>query len=48
MTSTSLAIKAGRARTEAMEIISTSRPSLAKPPLSLAIHMEAMVPEVNR
>ena len=48
MTSTSLAIRAGRARTEDMEIISTSRPSLAKPPLSLAIHIDAIVPEVNR
>ena len=48
MTSTSLAISAGKARAEDMEIISTSKPSLAKPPVSFAIHMDAMVPDVNR
>src|SRR5258706_12076823 len=48
MTSTSLASKAGRARVEDMEIISTSKPSLAKPPVSFAIHMDAMVPDVNK
>jgi hypothetical protein len=31
-----------------MEIISTSNPSLAKPPVSFAIHIEAIVPEVNK
>ena len=31
-----------------MEIISTSNPSLAKPPVSFAIHIDAMVPDVNR
>ena len=48
MTSTSLAIRAGRARVEDMEIISTSSPSLANPPVSFAIHIEAMVPDVNK
>ena len=48
ITSTSLAISAGRARTDDMEIISTSNPSLAKPPVSFAIHSDAMVPEVNK
>ena len=48
MASTSLAISAGRARVEDMEIISTSNPSLAKPPLSFAIHIDAMVPDVNK
>ena len=48
MASTSLAIRAGRARTDDMEIISTSNPSLAKPPLSFAIHIDAMVPDVNK
>jgi hypothetical protein len=31
-----------------MEIISTSNPSLANPPVSFAIHIDAMVPDVNK
>jgi hypothetical protein len=31
-----------------MEIISTSKPSFANAPVSLAIHMDAIVPEVKR
>ena len=48
MRSTSLAISAGKASVEDMEIISTSKPSLAKPPVSFAIHIDAIVPDVNR
>ena len=44
----SLAINAGRARIEDMEIISTSSPSLANPPVSFAIHIDAIVPDVNK
>jgi hypothetical protein len=43
-----LAMSAGNARTDDMEITSTSNPSLAKPPVSFAIHIDAMVPEVNK
>jgi hypothetical protein len=31
-----------------MDITSTSNPSLAKPPVSFAIHIDAMVPEVSK
>src|ERR1043166_4253050 len=48
ITSTSLAMSAGSARTDDMEIISTSNPSFAKPPVSFAIHIDAMVPDVNK
>ena len=41
-------MSAGKARTDDMEIISTSNPSFAKPPVSFAIQSDAMVPEVNK
>jgi hypothetical protein len=41
-------MSAGEARTDYMEITSTANPSLAKPPVSLAIQSDAMVPEVNK
>jgi len=44
--SSSLAISAGIALLDDMEITSTSKPSLANPPISLAIQSEAIVAEV--
>jgi len=47
ITFNSFTSSAGRAKVEDTEIISTSNPSLAKPPVSFARHIDAIVPDVN-